>query len=69
MDLPYAMTIESAADAVVTFKTKRVYPYHHWGIGCLSDVKKFREKNISDNQNIVELTGIYHNLLRKWAEM
>ena len=45
MDLPYAMTIESAADAVVTFKTKRVYPYHHWGIGCLSDVKKFREKN------------------------
>jgi len=31
--------------------------------------QKFREKNISDNQNIVELTGIYHNLLRKWAEM
>ena len=29
--------------------------------------QKFREKNISDNQNIVELTGIYHNLLRKWA--
>ena len=43
MDLPYAMTIQSAADAVVTFKTKRVYPYHHWGIGCLSDLNKFRE--------------------------
>lgn len=49
MDLPYAMTIQSAADAVVTFKTKRVYPYHHWGIGCLSDVKKFRE-NMSEKK-------------------
>jgi len=28
MNLPYTMTVESAADAVLEFKPKQVYPYH-----------------------------------------
>lgn len=49
MNLPYTMTVESAADAVLDFKPKEVYPYHYRGTGGLSDVAKFKslvnEKN------------------------
>ncbi|MCE2687490.1 MAG: Fe2+-dependent dioxygenase [Rickettsiales bacterium] len=31
--------------------------------------QKFRENNIASEQGITELTGIYHNLLRKWANI
>lgn len=42
MNLPYTMTVESAADAVIEFKPKTVYPYHYRGTNGLSDVKKFK---------------------------
>ena len=42
MNLPYTMTIESAADAVLDFKPKKVYPYHYKGTNGFSDVKKFK---------------------------
>ncbi|WP_456439873.1 MBL fold metallo-hydrolase [Psychroserpens sp.] len=42
MNLPYTMTIESAADAVLDFKPKKVYPYHYRGTDGFSDVKKFK---------------------------
>lgn len=42
MNLPYTMTIESAADAVLAFKPKEVYPYHYRGTGGLSDVAKLK---------------------------
>ncbi|WP_033958086.1 MBL fold metallo-hydrolase [Psychroserpens jangbogonensis] len=42
MNLPYTMTVESAADAVLEFKPKKVYPYHYRGTNGLSDVKKFK---------------------------
>ena len=29
MNLPYTMTVESAASAVLDFKPKQVYPYHY----------------------------------------
>jgi L-ascorbate metabolism protein UlaG (beta-lactamase superfamily) len=49
MNLPYTMTIESAADGVLAFIPKKVYPYHYRGTEGLSDVKKFKtivnEKN------------------------
>ncbi|GAA4969943.1 MBL fold metallo-hydrolase [Algibacter aquimarinus] len=41
MNLPYTMTVESAADAVLEFKPKQVYPYHYRGTGGLSDIRKF----------------------------
>ena len=49
MNLPYTMTVESAASAVLDFKPKKVYPYHYRGENGFSDVAKFKtlvnEKN------------------------
>jgi len=43
MNLPYTMPVESAANAVLEFKPKIVYPYHYRGTEGLSDVSKFKE--------------------------
>ena len=43
MNLPYTMTEESAASAVLEFKPKKVYPYHYRGTEGLSDVVKFKD--------------------------
>lgn len=43
MNLPYTMTEESAASAVLEFKPKTIYPYHYRGTEGLSDVAKFKE--------------------------
>ncbi len=42
MNLPYTMTEEKAADAVLAFNPKQVYPYHYRGGKGLSDVAKFK---------------------------
>lgn len=42
MNLPYTMTEESAASAVLEFKPKQVYPYHYRGNPNVSDVSKFK---------------------------
>ncbi|WP_034261887.1 MBL fold metallo-hydrolase [Altibacter lentus] len=42
MNLPYTMTVESAADAVLDFSPDTVYPYHYRGKDGLSDVEKFK---------------------------
>ena len=42
MNLPYTMTEESAADAVLAFKPIEVYPYHYRGNPNVSDVAKFK---------------------------
>ncbi|MGX1930402.1 MBL fold metallo-hydrolase [Flagellimonas sp. 2504JD4-2] len=42
MNLPYTMTVESAADAVLEFAPKEIYPYHYRGRPNVSDVKKFK---------------------------
>jgi L-ascorbate metabolism protein UlaG (beta-lactamase superfamily) len=41
MNLPYTMTVERAADAVLAFAPKIVYPYHYRGKGGLSDLETF----------------------------
>lgn len=43
MNLPYTMTVESAANAVLEFKPKTVYPYHYRGTDGLSDVDHFKK--------------------------
>ena len=43
MNLPFTMDVETAADAVLEFKPKQVYPYHYRGREGLSDVVKFKE--------------------------
>jgi L-ascorbate metabolism protein UlaG (beta-lactamase superfamily) len=42
MNLPYTMTVERAASAVVEFKPKRVYPYHYRGTNGLSYINRFK---------------------------
>ncbi|MBR9915100.1 MAG: MBL fold metallo-hydrolase [Algicola sp.] len=42
MNLPYTMTVDKAAEAVLEFKPKTVYPYHYRGTDGLSDVGKFK---------------------------
>ena len=52
MNLPYTMTVESAADAVLEFKPKEVYPYHYRGRPDVGDVAKFKELVNSGNPEI-----------------
>ncbi|NHF59217.1 MBL fold metallo-hydrolase [Flavobacteriaceae bacterium TP-CH-4] len=52
MNLPYTMTVESAADAVLEFQPKQVYPYHYRGRPDVSDVTKFKELVNQGNRNI-----------------
>ena len=43
MNLPYTMTIEQAASAVLEMKPKVVYPCHYRGVDGFSDIEKFKE--------------------------
>jgi L-ascorbate metabolism protein UlaG (beta-lactamase superfamily) len=43
MNLPYTMEVEKAADAVLEFQPRVVFPYHYRGQGGFSDVEEFRE--------------------------
>ena len=43
MNLPYTMTVERAADAVIEFSPDRVIPYHYRGTDGFSDVERFEE--------------------------
>ena len=52
MNLPYTMDINEAADAVVAFRPKIVYPYHYRGQGGLSDVEGFKKLVEAGNKNI-----------------
>ena len=42
MNLPYTMDVAAAADAVLEFKPKIVYPYHYRGKGGMSDLGEFQ---------------------------
>jgi len=42
MNLPYTMSVEQAASAVLDFKPKIVYPYHYRGQGGFSDIQQFK---------------------------
>ena len=52
MNLPYTMTVESAADAVLEFKPKEVYPYHYRGRPDVGDVNKFKALVNAKNTDI-----------------
>jgi L-ascorbate metabolism protein UlaG (beta-lactamase superfamily) len=43
MNLPYTMGIEEAAEAVLEFTPKKVYPYHYRTPDGFSDVVRFKE--------------------------
>ena len=52
MNLPWTMPVERAANAVLEFKPKRVYPYHYKGSDGLSDVALFKSLIHSKNEHI-----------------
>ena len=52
MNLPYTMSVEEAADAVLAFKPKKVYPYHYRTPTGFSDVAKFKSLANAGNPNI-----------------
>jgi L-ascorbate metabolism protein UlaG (beta-lactamase superfamily) len=52
MNLPYTMDINHAADAVLAFKPRIVYPYHYRGQGGLSDVNGFKNLVEAGNKQI-----------------
>ena len=51
MNLPYTMNVEQAADAVLEFAPKIVYPYHYRGKDGMSDLNEFT-KRVSANPDI-----------------
>ena len=60
MNLPYTMPIDAAADAVLDFKPKKVYPYHYRGKDGMSDVEQFKNIVTTNNPNIeVEILDWY----------
>lgn len=62
MNQPYTMTIEQAAEGVLAFSPKVVYPYHYRGQGGFSDVEKFKELVQQGNEDIeVRLENWYAN--------
>lgn len=52
MNLPYTMNINQAADAVLAFKPKIVYPYHYRGQHGKSDVAAFKKMVESKDDSI-----------------
>ncbi len=56
MNLPYTMSVEDAADAVLAFKPKIVYPYHYRD----SDVAKFKELVTVCDPNITVVLGNWY---------
>lgn len=43
MNMPYTMSVEEAADAVLSFRPRTVYPYHYRSPDGLADVNKFKQ--------------------------
>lgn len=61
MNLPYTMDVDDAADAVLAFAPKTVYPYHFRTPDGFSDVEKFKELVTTQNTDIkVEILDWYH---------
>ncbi len=52
MNLPYTMDVKEAADAVLAFKPKIVYPYHYRGKDGLSDINAFKALVEAGDKNI-----------------
>ena len=59
MNLPYTMTVEQAASAVLEFKPAVVIPYHYRGKGGLSDISKFKQLVSTDENIEVRLMNWY----------
>ncbi|WP_298740000.1 MBL fold metallo-hydrolase [uncultured Chitinophaga sp.] len=61
MNLPYTMDVNHAADAVLAFKPRVVYPYHYRGQNGLSDVNVFKRLVEEGNKNITVRLRNWYN--------
>lgn len=52
MNLPYTMDAEQAAEGVLAFEPKEVYPYHFRGQDGFGDVERFKELVEQENNEI-----------------
>ncbi|HET8753889.1 MAG TPA: MBL fold metallo-hydrolase [Salinimicrobium sp.] len=52
MNLPYTMPVEKAAEAVLEFEPKKVYPYHYRGTEGLADIDKYKQLVQEGNKDI-----------------
>ena len=52
MNLPYTMSVDQAADAILDFKPSIVYPFHFRGKDGLADVDRFKQLVNSSNADI-----------------
>ena len=52
MNLPFTMTVDQAADAVLEFKPEIVYPFHYRGREGLADTDRFKDLVSGADQNI-----------------
>ena len=59
MNLPYTMTVDRAASAVLEMKPKVVIPYHYRGKGGFSDLEKFQSLVSKDKNIKIELLAWY----------
>lgn len=60
MNQPYTMSVEQAAEAVLEFQPKVVYPFHYRGKDGLSDVEAFKKMVQEKNADIeVKLLNWY----------
>lgn len=59
MNLPYTMDVETAADAVLDFEPRTVFPFHYRGKNGLGDVGKFK-KIVNEGNGDIEVR------LRQW---
>ena len=59
MNLPYTMTVKQAAEAVLSFKPKIVYPYHYRGQNGKSDISTFKQL-VNDHDKSIKI------LIRDW---
>lgn len=57
MNLPYTMTEESAASAVLEFKPKQIYPYHYRGNPDVGNVAKFKQL-VNEGNNEIEVVQL-----------
>lgn len=54
MNEPFTMTIPQAAEAVIAFKPKIVYPYHYRNMNGFSDIEVFKQI-VSKNNNSIDV--------------
>jgi L-ascorbate metabolism protein UlaG (beta-lactamase superfamily) len=60
MNLPYTMGVEEAAEAVIAFAPRSVYPYHYRTPEGFSDIARFKELVVGGNSEIEVVEGEWY---------